>query len=34
MSDVIFVAASVAFFLIAGWYLGGCQALIKGGPNA
>jgi hypothetical protein len=34
MSDVIFVAASVVFFAIAVWYLDGCQALIKGGPNA
>jgi hypothetical protein len=34
MSDVIFVAASVVFFAISVWYLDGCQALIKGGPDA
>jgi hypothetical protein len=34
MSDVIFVAVTVVFFAIAVWYLDGCQALIKGGPNA
>jgi hypothetical protein len=34
MSDAIFVAVTVVFFAISVWYLDGCQALIKGEPNA
>jgi hypothetical protein len=33
MSDLIFLAASVVFFVIAVWYVNGCQALTKGGRN-
>jgi hypothetical protein len=32
MSDVIFLAASVVFFVIAGLYVRGCQQL-KGGRD-
>jgi hypothetical protein len=32
MSDMIFLAASVAFFLVAGLYVRGCQQL-KGGRD-
>jgi hypothetical protein len=33
MSDLIFVAASVFFFVIAVWYVNGCQSLTKGGRH-
>jgi hypothetical protein len=33
MSDLIFVAASIVFFVIAVWYVNGCQSLTKGGRN-
>jgi hypothetical protein len=32
MSDVIFVAASIVFFVVAALYLSGCMRL-KGGRN-
>jgi len=34
MSDLVFVAASVFFFVIAVWYLNGCKSLKGGGDNA
>lgn len=34
MSDVIFAAASVLFFLIAVAYVNGCDSLKGGGDNA
>ena len=33
MSDLIFVAASVVFFVVAAWYVNGCQSLTKGGRD-
>jgi hypothetical protein len=32
MNDVIFLAASIVFFIVAGAYVHGCQQL-KGGRN-
>lgn len=34
MSDLIFLAASLFFFLVAVLYLYGCQCLKGGGDNA
>jgi hypothetical protein len=34
MSDLIFLAASIFFFLVAVLYLNGCQSLKGGGDNA
>jgi hypothetical protein len=34
MSDLVFLAASVAFFVIAVAYVYGCQSLKGGGGNA
>ena len=34
MSDLIFVAASVVFFVIAAWYVNGCRSLMKGERDA
>jgi hypothetical protein len=33
MSDLVFVTVSVAFFLVAIWYGGGCERLMTGGRN-
>jgi hypothetical protein len=33
MSDLIFVAASVVFFVVAICYVNGCQSLTKGGRD-
>jgi hypothetical protein len=33
MSDLAFLAASVAFFVVAVWYVAGCQSLRKGGGD-
>ena len=33
MSDVIFVGTSVMFFIVAVWYINGCQSLTKGGRD-
>ena len=33
MSDLIFVVASVVFFIVAVWYVNGCQSLTKDGRD-
>jgi hypothetical protein len=34
MSDLVFLAASIVFFVVAVLYLYGCQSLKGGGDNA
>ena len=34
MSDIVFLAASLAFFIVAVLYVYGCQSLKGGGDNA
>jgi hypothetical protein len=34
MSDLVFLAASIVFFVVAFLYLYGCQSLKGGGDNA
>ena len=33
MSDLAFLAASLVFFAVAVWYVGGCRRLMKGGGD-
>jgi hypothetical protein len=33
MSDIVFLAASVGFFLVAVLYVHGCRRLMKGGGD-
>jgi hypothetical protein len=34
MNDLVFLGASLAFFLVAGLYVFGCESLKGGGDNA